>query len=424
MLDIANQTHDPPAPGSYTLDSLIGHGGMGEVWLGRAWLAKGLSQRRAIKRLLPTHAADLGARRRFFVEAKASLQLQHPNIVRVYDFTEIDEQECLVMEWIQGVNLAELLAYCQRAKQPLAIDVAVYIAIKVLSALDYTHNFSADGVTPSGLLHRDVSPHNILLSTGGEVKLSDFGIARLTDSNTTTGGPKGKLAYMAPEQLHKTCDARVDLYSIGVVLFEMLAGEPYQHSGTKSQANERSLVVERLELEGITPDLAQVVATLVQHDVDLRYGNATLALNALVRCNPRTCADPREGLAAIVRAAYRPRRLSGPNAGGNNEQRSSLVARKLRELTSGATRKSQSRPDSEKLDEGRLASSAGPPLEPKSDSTMLSTGFGLYSMDTLKWAPRVMALAIAMLTVVWFLMVSHSAEDGSKQIRSEHHDTQ
>ena len=203
--------------GRYQLRSQIARGGMTDVFLGHDTL---LSRPVAIKRLFPEFAADPSFVERFRREATAAANLNHPNIVAVYDWGSAEGTYYIVMEYIEGQSLAELL----RSDGPLPPEHAAEIALSVAAALGFAHN--------NGVIHRDVKPGNVLLSPDGKVKVTDFGIAIAAfggaESNLTqTGSVMGTATYFSPEQAQgQTLDHRSDLYSLGVVLYEMLCGRP------------------------------------------------------------------------------------------------------------------------------------------------------------------------------------------------------
>ncbi|MXW42621.1 MAG: Stk1 family PASTA domain-containing Ser/Thr kinase [Acidimicrobiia bacterium] len=203
--------------GRYQLHGQVARGGMTDVLLGYDTL---LSRVVAIKRLLPEFATDLSFVERFRREATAAANLNHPNIVEVYDWGSDAGTYYLVLEYIKGKSLAELIS----TKGPFAADRAVEIITHVAAALGFAHN--------NGVIHRDIKPGNVLLSVDGKVKVTDFGIAiavlDAADSNLTKiGSVMGTATYFSPEQAQgKTLDRRSDLYSLGVVFYEMLCGRP------------------------------------------------------------------------------------------------------------------------------------------------------------------------------------------------------
>lgn len=216
------------ALGGFVLQRLLGRGGMGEVWLAERRSAGGVTRRAAVKRLLPQYARDRELRERFLAEARITARLEHPNIVQLLDFGASPEL-FLALEYVEGVSAVELLRYGAQSGLAVPLPATLFVCAEVATALDYAHHRADDAGAPLGIVHRDVSPGNILLSTAGAVKLGDFGIAYATDNvlRTATGMLLGKVAYMAPEQARSAqVDRRADLFSLGVCLWELLTGQP------------------------------------------------------------------------------------------------------------------------------------------------------------------------------------------------------
>ncbi|HEX8953294.1 MAG TPA: serine/threonine-protein kinase, partial [Polyangia bacterium] len=209
----------------YDLLDRIAAGGMGEVFVGRARGEHGFQKPVAIKRILPELAQNPEFVVRFVAEAKLAVSLSHANVVQVFDLGRVGDELLLVMEYVRGSDLAQLLARLMARGERPPVNVAVYIAMEALKGLVYAHERrELDGRV--GIVHCDLSPSNLLLSFAGEVKIGDFGVAQALDvprRKGASGGVMGKIRYLAPEQLvGDAVDARTDLYALGVVLHEAL----------------------------------------------------------------------------------------------------------------------------------------------------------------------------------------------------------
>ena len=210
----------------YELVERIGVGGMAEIFRGKAIAGGGFEKPVAIKRILPHLSQDERFVSLLITEAKTLSQLRHRNIVQIYDVgLGDDSQYFLVMEYVDGADMGALYESLEKRSRRLPLDVALHIAAEVCEALDHAHRARGDKGQLLGLVHRDVSPSNVLLSRSGEVKLTDFGIAKRTEEATGHGGVRGKFAYISPEQSHNQhVDARSDVYSVGIMLYELVTG--------------------------------------------------------------------------------------------------------------------------------------------------------------------------------------------------------
>jgi serine/threonine-protein kinase len=212
--------------GRYQLLEPLASGGMAEVWRARAAGPAGVEKEVALKLVRGEHGAASGFARMLVEEARLAARLTHANVVQVFELVEEGGHHAIAMELVRGHDLGRVLEQARQAGVRLGLPRALHLCVEVARALDYAHRL-ADGGRPLGVVHRDVSPHNVLVSFEGEVKLADFGIARamsragLTDPGTV----KGKLAYMAPEQARgEPLDARADVFSLGVLAWELCAG--------------------------------------------------------------------------------------------------------------------------------------------------------------------------------------------------------
>jgi len=213
----------------YRLVRTIGAGGMAQVYEGRAIGRGGIERRVAIKRLLNEHAADESVRRMFLDEARIASRIYHGNVVAVLDFGLLDGDEFLVMEHVDGPDAGRAARTARGAEQPMPAGVCLHVISEIAHALAYVHGLTDESGRPLGIVHRDLSPGNILLSWEGDVKLSDFGIALATgrEERTATGVVKGKIAYMAPEQATgRAVGPAADVFALGGTLHALLAGAP------------------------------------------------------------------------------------------------------------------------------------------------------------------------------------------------------
>jgi serine/threonine-protein kinase len=214
--------------GKYELLGTLGRGGMGEVLLARQRGPGGFSKTVVIKRLLSHLGADRTRVAQFLNEARLAALISHPNVIQVFDFGEDRDGHYLVMEHVRGHSVRTLLRALQPSNDRVPVGLAVWIVIQALRGLHAAHTLTHEGAALR-IIHRDVTPENVLIGLDGSVKVADFGIARATDTNTLTepGVVKGKLAYLSPDQLQGgPADARTDVYSAAVVLYELLAGRP------------------------------------------------------------------------------------------------------------------------------------------------------------------------------------------------------
>ncbi|HEY1584166.1 MAG TPA: serine/threonine-protein kinase, partial [Polyangia bacterium] len=214
--------------GKYQLLERLGRGGMAEVWKAKALGPMGYARKLVVKRILPELACDEEFVRMFVEEARISASLNHRNIVQVYEFGDVGGEYYLAMEWVHGRDLNTLLATLKERKAAPPMELGAYVTREVCRALAYAHALTDEDGQPLRLIHRDVSPSNVMVGFDGSVKLLDFGIAKAlalaSENRTQVGVLKGKFGYMAPEQVDCDVDVdhRADLFVAGVVLWEML----------------------------------------------------------------------------------------------------------------------------------------------------------------------------------------------------------
>jgi CheY-like chemotaxis protein len=274
-----------PVPGQfgrYQLLEKIGSGGMAEVFKARMRGEEGFEKIVAIKRIVPHMAANDAFITMFVDEAKLAAQLNHNNITHIYDLGRVEAWHYIAMEFVEGKDLRTLLKLGKERAFPLPPELALFIAGKIANALDYAHRrLAADG-TELNLVHRDVSPQNILISYEGDIKLCDFGIAKAASkvSTTMSGALKGKLQYMSPEQAWgKRVDRRSDIFSLGSVLFEMLTGAPLFEGDTDmsvlEQVREGDIEPPSARGADVSKRVDQIVLKALAKNPQDRYQNAS-----------------------------------------------------------------------------------------------------------------------------------------------------
>ncbi len=213
--------------GKYSLVRKIGTGGMAEVYLARTTVAQGLAKTLVIKKIHPAYARSRQFVAMFVDEAKIALGLNHPNIVQVFDFGSVGDTYFLAMENIEGLDILRLLQDCAREKRRIPYGLSAYVVQQMAKGLDYAHRKTDEFGEPLGIVHRDISPQNVLVSWDGAVKIVDFGIARARHVHEEEGVVKGKFAYMSPEQGRgEPVDCRSDVFSAGIVLYELACARP------------------------------------------------------------------------------------------------------------------------------------------------------------------------------------------------------
>ena len=265
------------ALGRYELLRPLARGGMGEVYLARR-RAAGVEKWLVVKRMRPERAGDARFLDLFMREARLSMSLAHQNIVPVFDFGRIDDQVFLAMERVEGKDLGSSITKAAKGLPPL---LAAFIAAECCQALDYAHRRKGPDGADLGIVHRDVTPRNVLLSWSGEVKLTDFGIAALAgDTGSKTAGTP---AYMAPEQARgETTDVRADVYAVGMVLREALTGVR-PRGGNDREGVLAAAQAGRLDPwpDGFESPLKSIVDRATQSTKEDRYADARAMLEDL-----------------------------------------------------------------------------------------------------------------------------------------------
>ena len=267
--------------GQYVLVEKIATGGMAEVWKARMRGVEGFQKIVAIKKILPHLSDNQDFIEMFVDEAKLAAQLNHNNIIHIYDLGKIQSSYYIAMEYIDGWDLKTILRRGEDRGHPMSVELALFIASKLASALDYAHRKKDFEEKEMGLVHRDVSPQNVLVSQEGDIKLCDFGIAKAASkaSHTQAGALKGKLQYMSPEQAWgRTIDRRSDIFALATVLFEMLTNRKLFTGDNElsilEQVREARVQPPSLSNDEVTPEIDKVVLKALQKDPTNRYQTA------------------------------------------------------------------------------------------------------------------------------------------------------
>jgi serine/threonine-protein kinase len=317
----------PAAPehrcGRYQLLRPLGAGGMAEVFKARVSGRSGFQRDVVLKRLLASNSEDAAFVNMFTDEARILGVLHHPNIVQALDFGSSGDHLYLVLEYLEGPSLARVL----RSRCPVPPAVVAYVGREICRALDYMHRAVDESGAPLGLVHRDVTPSNVIVTPAGAVKLLDFGIAKFAKARQTTdaGVVKGKSAYLSPEQLRGATeiDGRVDLFALGTVLHELCTGERL-FAGASDLATMQSILHMKVappsrKSPSVPPALDRVVLRALARDRSKRYQNAAEMARALddvvVASGLRV-----DEVASFVRTVEAPpaRPLSGDAVRGND----------------------------------------------------------------------------------------------------------
>ena len=277
----------PKEFGSYQIYERLGAGGMATVH-------RAINRGRdgtpnppiALKRLLPQLSAMPEFVQPFLDEARLARHLRHVNVAQTYDFGKVGDIHYIAMELVTGPTLAQIYAHCVANNRDIPLPVTLHIIVQLCDALEYAHNLCDTNGTPFGIVHRDVTPSNIIVSSAGVTKLIDFGIAKATSSEvrTKTGFIKGKFAYVAPEYIAGRIDARVDLFGAGIIAHELLTGRRLFQVDNDMETLRR---VQTLKIEPpskwnpkVPPALDDIVMTSLARNPDERWQRARAMRNA------------------------------------------------------------------------------------------------------------------------------------------------
>ncbi|HET9993416.1 MAG TPA: serine/threonine-protein kinase, partial [Kofleriaceae bacterium] len=286
-LDVASEEQFGP----YLVYERLGVGGMATVHRALERGVEGFERYVALKRLLPHLAEDASFIKAFVREAKLASMLAHVNIVQIYELGRVGTEYFISMEYIEGRDVRKILRHARKVTGPAPLHVTVGLMLQLLEALDYAHTKADEQGQALGLVHRDVSPSNLLVAPSGHLKVIDFGIAKAQSSTlrTQTGRVKGKLAYMAPEAISgsKDLDARSDVWACGVILHELLTARPLFASKNEYQT---LMKVQRGDImppstfnQACTPELDAIAFKALARDADERFASALEMRDELAR---------------------------------------------------------------------------------------------------------------------------------------------
>jgi len=374
----------------YTITERVDQGGMAEVFRGVAESLQGFKKSVAIKRILPSLTKNKKFVAMFLDEAKLSLYLQHANIVQVFDIGQSDDAYFLVMEYVDGCNLKGLIERLKGRGKRMSLPHSIYICIEACKGLQYAHQLeNPETGEPLHIVHRDISPPNILLSKNGEIKLVDFGLAKANSQieSTDPGVVKGKFSYLSPEAASGLdVDHRADVFAVGILLWEMFTGRRLFYGDTDYQTVElvrqaRIPSIAALNPE-IDPELEAIVRKALARDPNDRYNESADLGDALTQYlfsrRMKVSARDIAGLVRDVQAERMRKKSLAPAA--SDSLIDSLIQEEVGQLTSLVEEEEEESQTSESHQFGRPGSSS---LDPSSfiDTSAWASDFGLDALD-------------------------------------------
>lgn len=324
----------------YELLCPLAYGGMASVWLARFGGRKGFERLVVVKMILPQYSQDPRFQEMFLDEARIASRIEHQNVARILDVGEHEDNTFIVMEWVDGDSLSKVVRAAESKKQRIPTGVVLRICADAAAGLHAAHVLTDREGTPLGVVHRDVSPQNILISNAGSTVLIDFGVAKARDrvsQDTSAGQLKGKIRYMAPEQaLGRSIDRRADVWALGAILYEIFAGEP-PYDGPNEVATLHKLTSGAAPAPlppHVPPPVRAVIERALAYDPEARFASALELHLALESClqeigEPTTAAAVASYTARLLaeRKAARKRAVDTAlgNAHARDAQRASVV---------------------------------------------------------------------------------------------------
>jgi len=283
ILPDENEKTDEVGVVGYEVLGLIARGGMAEVYKAMKKGIKGFEKVIALKKILSGYGTDAKYIEMFVDEAKIAAELSHPNIVQIYDLGKKDDYYFIAMEYVSGKDLRGILQKLSRREAKMPESLSIYLIVKILEALNYAHSAKDFKGNSLDIVHRDISPPNILVSYNGDIKLTDFGVSKASTKmhQTLAGALKGKLLYMSPEQAkgEDSIDYRSDLYSVGIILYELITGEKLflnsSEIGTLKKVQDGKITRPSQIKKNIDPELERVILRALNKDKNKRYQKAS-----------------------------------------------------------------------------------------------------------------------------------------------------
>jgi serine/threonine-protein kinase len=319
----------------YELLRPVARGGMAVVWLARVKGKLGFEKLVAVKTILPHLAKDESFRTMFLDEARIASRIRHPNVASMEDLGEEDGTLYMVLEWIHGDSLARLFDAAKKANRPVSLDVLLRVLADACAGLHSAHELRGEDGRPLHVVHRDVSPQNLLVTSAGVTKVIDFGIAKALDrvaETTRVGLLKGKVEYSAPEAVRmKACDRRVDVWALGVILYQFLAGRlPFEGRDDYALLQAIASGQPPPPLPPSVPEsVAQVAMTALKPRRDERYATALDMQRALEACisAPTTASDVAACLTENLGGRFEARRVEIADALAEADRRAGVPPR-------------------------------------------------------------------------------------------------
>jgi serine/threonine-protein kinase len=318
------------ADSRYRITERVAAGGMAEVFRGVAESMRGFKKNIAIKRILPSLTKNKKFVAMFLDEARLSLSLQHANIVQVFDIGHSEDTYFIVMEYVDGVDLKALLDWRRRIGKRIPIAHTLYVVMEVCKGLSYAHELpNPETEAPLGIVHRDISPPNVLISKQGEIKVVDFGLAKATSQVETTdpGVVKGKMSYLSPEAARgEEVDSRADIFAAGILLYELLTGKRLFYGETDYQTVElvRNAKIPPIKPQNpqVEPELEDIVRKALSKRKEDRYQSATDLQDALAQYSySRGLKVIARDIAELVRQCLEDKRMQS----GEGKPKTSII---------------------------------------------------------------------------------------------------